>query len=435
MSETCTKQARIETVPAVVVGGGAAGLCVAAHLRGALVLERMSRPAAKILVTGGGRCNLTHEGSPQDISRAFGEWERFVRPSFCAFPPAAQRAWFETLGVPCAVEPGGFVFPASQRAADVREALLSAASRAGARIVADARVTRIALTDDGAAATGVELADGRRIKASCVIIAAGGSARPGLGTDGSAAALSAAAGLALAKPLPALGALRIAEATWMRDLAGVSLPDAALTVTSGTSGTSRRAPSSHGGLLFTGDGLSGPAALNISGAVAAALDAGAAGGTLRASWRADQPDPEAWRALFAGWRARHGGALVRTLLAAELPRSLAAALCGVAGVPPDCTAARLPQGAARSLAEWCAAAPLRVARTEGFDGCMATRGGVSVSELDRTTLECRRIKGLYVVGEAAEPVGPCGGYNLAWAWASGYAAASAIRAIQPRAAL
>ena len=106
---------------------------------------------------------------------------------------------------------------------------------------------------------------------------------------------------------------------------------------------------------------------------------------------------------------------------------LAAALCGAAGVPESCTASRLPQGAACALAEWCAAAPLRVADTEGFRACMATRGGVSTGELDRTTLECRRIRGLYVAGEAAEPVGPCGGYNLAWAWASGYAAAFAIR--------
>lgn len=426
MSDTSSATAPISSAPVVVVGGGATGLCAAAHLRGALVLERMSRPAAKILVTGGGRCNLTHEGSPQDIARAFGEWERFVRPSFCAFPPAAQRAWFESLGVPCVVEPGGFVFPASQRAADVREALLRAAARAGTRIVANACVASIVLADDGASVAGVELADGRRIAAPRVVIAAGGSARPGLGTDGSGTALAADAGLAVAKPLPALGALLIAEALWMRDLAGVSLPDAVLTVTSGASGASRRAPSSRGGLLFTGDGLSGPAALNISGTVAAALDAGAAGGALRASWRADRTDPEAWRALFADWRASRGAALVRTLLAAELPRSLAAALCGAAGVPADCTAARLPQGAARSLAEWCATAPLRVARTEGFDACMATRGGVAVSELDRTTLECRRIRGLYVVGEAAEPVGPCGGYNLAWAWASGYAVAFAI---------
>ena len=428
MSDASSEIAPTASAPVVVVGGGAAGLCAAAHLRGSLVLERMSRPAAKILVTGGGRCNLTHEGSPQDIARAFGEWERFVRPSFCAFPPTAQRAWFESLDVPCVVEPGGFVFPASQRSVDVREALLRAASRAGTRIVSNARVARIVLMDDGAAVAGVQLADGRRIAAPRVVIAAGGSARPGLGTDGSGAALAAGVGLAVAKPLPALGALHIAEAPWMQDLAGVSLPDAALTVTSGASGSSRRAPSSRGGLLFTGDGLSGPAALNISGAVAAALDAGTAGGALRASWRADRTAPEAWRALFAGWRTSRGAALVRTLLATELPRSLAAALCSVAGVPTDCTAARLPQEAARSLAEWCAAAPLRVARTEGFDACMATRGGVSVSELDRTTLECRRIKGLYVMGEAAEPTGPCGGYNLAWAWASGYAAATAIRA-------
>ena len=412
--------------PVVIVGGGAAGLCAAAHLRDALVLERLDEPARKILVTGGGRCNLTHEGSPAEISREFGEWERFVNPAFCAFPPAAQRAWFETLGVACVTEPGGFVFPASGRAADVRAALLRAATGAGARIATGIRVARIVLADDGESVVGVETADGPRIDASRVLVAAGGAARPALGTDGASASLAQAIGLAVAKPLPALGALRIAEAPWMRDLAGVSLPDALLSLRNGTPGVSRRTPSGRGGLLFTGDGLSGPAALNLSGAVAAALAAGASGDFLRVSWRGDRPVPEAWSGLFADWRQHRGAALVRTLLAAELPRSLAAALCGAAGVAPDCVASRLSQTVARNLAQLCAAAPLRVGSTEGFKMCMATRGGVSTSEIDRTTLECRRIRGLYFAGEALEPVGPCGGYNLAWAWASGRAAAFAM---------
>ena len=410
----------------VAVGAGAAGLCLAALLPGVILVERLPEPGRKILVTGGGRCNVTHEGSPADLARRFRPDGRFVRPALSAFPPARQRAWFESLGVPLVTEPGGFVFPASGRAEDIRAALLRAAARQGARLLAGVRVARIARSPDGCAVAGVVLADGRRLPARRVILAAGGRARPGLGTDGDSLALARGAGLAVAPPLPALGALRTAGAPWIRDLAGLTLPDAVLSIRRGTPGVPGGV-AIRGSLLFTGAGLSGPAALDLCGDVASALAAGAKGGFVSASWRADRAVPDAWTPVFGRWRAEHGARLVRNLLAGELPRPLAAALCDAADVSSDCVAARLRQTEARRLAELCAAAPLSMAGTAGFAECMATRGGVAVDELDPRTLESRRVRGLHVVGEAVDAVGPCGGYNLAWAWASAFAAASAIQ--------
>ena len=410
----------------VIVGAGAAGLCAAALLPRATVLERLPEPGRKLLVTGGGRCNLTHDGPPADLARAFRPDPRFVRPALCAFPPVRQRAWFESLGVPLVTEPGGFVFPASGRAADIRDALLRAAARQGARILADARAARLLLTPNGDAIAGVVLADGRRIAADRVLLAAGGCARPGLGTGGDALMLARSAGLAVVPPLPALGSLRTAAPLWLRSLAGLTLPDAVLSIRRGTPGVSSGAIS-RGSLLFTGDGLSGPAALNLCGDVAAALAADAKGDFPLVAWRADRAAPETWQPVFDAWRTARGARLVRNLLSGELPRTLAAALCDAAGVAPDRVAARLRQDESRRLAQLCAATPLRVAATDGFSRCMATRGGVAVSELDPRTLECRRIRGLHVVGEAVETVGPCGGYNLAWAWASAFAAAESLR--------
>ena len=391
----------------VVIGGGAAGLATAAFSRGALVFERLPSPGRKILATGGGRCNFTHEGSASETAAAFPGFERFVRPALAAFPPAAQRAWFESLGVPSAAEPGGFVFPASGRASDVRDALLRAAARAGARIECDARVERIALSDDGSAVRGVVVAGRGFVPASRVVLAAGGIARPMLGTDGDAFRLARGAGLELVPAAPALGALAAGEPAWLHALAGLTLPDARL--------RAGRAET-RGGLLFTGRGLSGPAALDLS----ARIDPPAA---IEAAWRADRTREEDWLELFGAWRGPRGATLVRNLLAGELPRALAAALCAAAGVPGDAPAARLRRDGARALARLCAACPVRVSAAAGPAECMATRGGVAAAALEARTLETRRVRGLFVAGEAAEPVGRCGGFNLAWAWASGRLAA------------
>ena len=407
--------------PPIVIGAGASGLFAAARLPGALVLERSASPGRKLLVTGGGRCNLLHEGAPDTIAAAFGPCARFVRPAFLAFPPDEQKGWFKSAGLPLVTEPGGYVYPASNRAEDVRETLLEAVRRAGSRIVCNARVTRIALTEDRSAVRGVELADGRFIAADRIVLAAGGSARPALGTDGSANRLASDIGLRVEPPQPALAAIRT-DTPWSFPLAGLTLPDAVLRLRKGTRGAPPRGIAFRGSLLFTASGFSGPAALDISGDVAAARAAGANGPFLLACWRADRPDSEAWIDVFRAWRGPHGATLVRNLLAGELPRPLAATLCALADIPDATVAARLRQDETRRLAELCAATPLPVSGIGGFEACMATRGGVSTKELNPATLVCRRIRGLHCIGEAAEPVGRCGGYNLSWAWASAFAA-------------
>ena len=391
----------------VIVGGGAAGLAAAAFSRNATVFERLPEAGRKILATGGGRCNFTHAGTAEETAAAFPGFERFVRPALSAFPPDAQRAWFESFGVPSVVEPGGFVFPASGRAGDVRAALLRAATAAGARIECNARVLRIALAPDRSAIRGVEVEGRGFVPAQRVILAAGGAARPALGSDGDALRLARKAGLPVAEPKPALGALRAAEPAFLAGLAGLTLPDARLRA--GKAET-------RGGLLATGRGLSGPAALDLSARIDPPAD-------VQVAWRADRSREEDWLALFESWREGRGAALVRNLLAGELPRALAAALCAEAGVPADAVPARLRKDEARSLARLCAACPVRADATDGWSGCMATRGGVEARALVPRTLEARRVRGLFAAGEAVEPVGRCGGYNLAWAWASGRLAA------------
>lgn len=403
----------MEETGTIIVGGGASGLAAAAFCPGALVLERLPQAGRKILVTGGGRCNLTHEGSAAEIAAAFAgppAHARFVRPALEAFPPAAQCDWFESLGVPLTVEPGGFVFPASGRAEDVRSALLRAVEASGSRILCGKTVSAIEPRDGGFS---VRCADGSSFSARRCILAAGGCARPGLGTDGATRSLAESLGLPVEPFVPALGSLRAqgaleAGGLALRDLAGLTLPDALLRL-------GKKGPSMRGSLLVTHEGFSGPAALNLCADAAESCRECAA--PLTVSWRADRTDPAAWIRLFDEWRGRRGKTLLRNLLAEELPRSLAASLCGVAG-GADVSAAQVRAETVRILSTLCAACPFEILSTDGFSACMATRGGVATKALDAKTLEARSLPGLFVVGEACAPVGRCGGYNLAWAWAS-----------------
>ncbi|MDX9867777.1 MAG: aminoacetone oxidase family FAD-binding enzyme [Kiritimatiellia bacterium] len=410
----------------LIVGGGPAGLTAACFSSPPVfVLERMSQPARKLLATGGGRCNLTHAADPERIAAAFGRQARFTQPALRAFPPDAIRAFFRGLGVETRAEPDGCVFPVSQRAADVAEALLRAARANGAELRCGVRVTRLLLTPAGARAEGparvmgVETADGA-IRADRVILAAGGRSYPELGSDGSGFDLARDAGLTLTPPVPALAGLILRE-TWPRALAGVLCEQAGLWLDE--PGGARRSLS--GPLLFTHKGISGPPVLDLSGEIAARLLQHDGPVPLRVSFRHDRP-AEAWRARFEAWRTRSGARALHNLLSGELPRSLAETLCRITGAH-GVAAARAGRGTLTALAGACANQPLHASDTESWGRAMVTRGGVAISELESATLACRRIRGLACAGEIVDVDGRCGGFNLSWAFASGRLAACAAQ--------
>jgi predicted Rossmann fold flavoprotein len=169
--------------------------------------------------------------------------------------------------------------------------------------------------------------------------------------------------------------------------------------------------------LFTHRGLSGPAVLDLSGDVAELL-AGGPPVPLRVNL-APATSPEAWAARLDAWRRGHGKRMLRTLLGGHLPASLAAEVCRLAGCPSEMRAAELPVAGRRALPAALAALPFTVTATEGFEQAVVTRGGVSLNEVDPRTLQSRVAPGLFFAGEVLDLDGPCGGYNLQWAFASG----------------
>lgn len=402
----------------LIIGGGPAGLTAACFTAGrTVVLDRLNAPARKLLATGGGRCNLTHDTDADGIMAAFGPQARFMSPALRAFPPAAIRGFFLGQGVETVAEPDGCVFPVSQKAADVAQALARAARANGADLRCGVRAARLVVETgrgtDGETAlrvTGVETSHGL-LRARRVILAAGGQSYPSLGSDGSGFALAREAGLAVTTPVPALAGL-VTQEKWPGALAGIVLEQGGLRLD--VKGASKRLL--KGPVLFTHKGLSGPPALALSGEIAVRLLT-CSEVPVRVSFLADRSVAD-WLALFEGWRQRHGGRALHNLLAGELPRALATALCGLADAS-DTAVARAKKSALEALAAACADLPLRCAATDGWDRAMATRGGVALSELDPKTLACRRIRGLFCAGEVVDLDGPCGGYNLTWAFASG----------------
>jgi len=402
----------------VVVGGGAAGLLAAlAAARGGrrvLALEAAKDAGRKILVSGGGRCNiLPMEDAP---ARFVSESpNRLVRRFLDRWPLSEQRLFFEELlGGELREEPESRkLFPPSNRAKDVRDALREALAAAGATLRAAARVRDVVRAGEGFA---VRLDGGEEIAASRVILATGGLSVLAGGADAAGFAWAAAMGHTVRPTYPALVPLT-GDAPAHHALAGVSL---AARVTARSAGD--RATSS-GGFLFTHKGWSGPAVLDVSHVVERARLAGASaevrvcfGGSLAGDAAAR------WDAALKG--AAGARSLSSFLSKSSLPDRLASLILDVAGVP-DVQLSYLSRDARERVVETLAAFPLPATGTEGYRTAEVTGGGVALEEVDPGSGRSRLVPGLFLAGEILDAFGPIGGFNFQWAWATGRTAGEA----------
>lgn len=399
--------------PVAVVGAGAAGLMAAlwAARGGApvVLLERTPDGGRKILISGGGRCNiLPSVARPERYVTASSP--NTLRKILRSWPLEEQRRFFEAeLGTALVLEPGsGKLFPASNRARDVRDGLVARVREAGARIWFDARVTDARPRPGG----GWDLLlDGAPpLHARALVLATGGLSVPTTGSDGAGLALAARLGHTVRPTYPALTPLT-ADPHPHAALAGVSLE-----VTIRAPGT--RPPfETRGGFLFTHRGWSGPSVLDASHL---AVRPGPGGGRQELLVQWSGLDAPAWERRLAG-----GPGAVRAALADPMPRRLAEQLIAEAGIGEDRPLAQLRRDDRRRLIELLTAYPLPWTGDEGYRKAEVTGGGVALSEVEARTMESRRAPGLHLCGEILDAFGPIGGHNFLWAWATGRAAGEA----------
>ncbi len=398
----------------VVVGGGPAGLmaAVAAAESGAqvVVLERLSRPGNKLVATGGGRCNLTNTLDTAEYLARFGKQGNFMRPALAGLNAPGLLAFFKSLGVETHCADGFHYFPVSESAVQIRDVLTARCRAMGVDIRTGAEA--LSLRVEEGRIRGIETNSGL-VEVSAVILAAGGCAWPELGSNGSGFELARTAGHSIVPPVPALVPL-VTRQDWPRRCAGIVVQGARLRID--LPKASRTGMT--GDLLFTHRGLSGPAALDLSGEIARRMEDSGQPLPLRLHLTNEQ-SPEVWSGRINGWRTEHPKRLVRNLVSEQLPHSLAEAACGETGIGAELRAADLPKTTARALADWLAGVVVEITGTEGFNRAMVCAGGVSTREADPKTLQSKVAAGLFFAGEVLDIDGPCGGYNLQWAFSSG----------------
>ncbi len=397
----------------IIVGAGPAGLFCAAHLADlqdqVLILEKNEQAGRKLLLTGGGHCNLTHQTQPSEIIQHYGDKNRQVKPALFQFSPERTREWFETRGLALITDEEGRVLPASDRAEDVLQVLL------------DSIPGNITLQYN----SGVESLDysegifkvssrGKHYQSHRLVIATGGMSYALTGSSGDAYPWLKKWGHSIVPPRPALTPLLIRD-FGLSYCAGISFRNIALSLWRET----RKQFSLRGDVLLTHQGLSGPAALNLSRWAES-------GDTVRLTLLSDDPqDFEKTLQAASHERPRN---LVRTWLQERgVAQRLAETLMNMYKLPVTLALSELTRERRRMVMEMVLELPLVVEKRGDFRMAIVTQGGVDLVDIDLKTMASRHIPGLYCIGEVLDVDGDSGGYNLQWAWSSAWTAAQSIK--------
>lgn len=399
--------------PVVVIGAGAAGLLAAlfAARAGATVtlLDRMREGGRKILIAGGGRCNILP--AVVDPRRFVTRSSRHtLRNILLSWPLEEQRAFFEReLRMKLVLEEDtGKYFPETHRARDVRDRLLARVREAGVNVRGETLVTGLVPSAEGEVPWTVRRDGDTPLAASAVILATGGLSVPTTGSDGLGLAIARALGHRIHDTSPALTPL-LADSAVHGHLAGLSLP-----VTIRVAGAHPPLEVTDG-FLFTHRGYSGPAVLDVSHVAVQSPRTGPGRTELLVQWTGHSA--ETWDVLL-----RTGPRQVGTVLAREMPARLATQLLHEAAIPADTPLAQLSRDRRRAIVTLLTRYPLPWTGDEGYRKAEVTAGGVDLAEINPRTMESRRHPRLFLCGEMLDAFGPIGGHNFCWAWVTGRAA-------------
>lgn len=401
----------------IIVGGGAAGCFAAVQAAGlgeqVLLLERNDRIGKKLRITGKGRCNVTNNCDPDALMANIPRGGRFLYSAFAACSPQDVMAYFESLGVALKTERGNRVFPVSDQAAQIVQALRSELDRLGAEIVHD-RVTGL-LIEDGVC-KGV-ICGTKRFTGDRVILATGGATYPGTGSEGDGYRLARAAGHTVTDIRPSLVPLETLERD-CAEMMGVSLKNVTLTLWR----DDKAVFEDLGEMLFTHFGVSGPLVLSASahmeqeGRYTLHID-------LKPALTPEQLDQRLRREIQSAPNKELPGLLRRLL-----PASMVMPMIGRCGIPPHTKGNSLTKPQRRRICEELKDFAFSVRGTRPLAEGIITRGGVSTKEISPKTMESKLVPHLYIIGELLDCDAYTGGFNLQIAWSTAYLAAHACKA-------
>ena len=383
----------------VIIGGGASGLMLAANLdlsgRKGLILEKTGSPGTKLLMSGGGRCNITRGGSIKEFIKAYGESGPALRKCLYRHNNIELARWLVDNGIALADEKGnavspedmdraGRLFPASMRASDVLNLLLKKSEENGWELCTDSDVYALTLPADDIGCWRIKAAD-REINASYVVIASGGITFPETGSDGTVLEILRGFGVEVTDVRSALAPVYVKDYPY-EELSGISLSDVTVTAYSSDAANTCKGKAARmtGDLLFTHRGFSGPVILNIS-------KYAEKGELLRIQYNRDFSDlPKRLQRAIERRSAGPSGDIKTKTLALLVDHD-------------DFTVSSIDENG------------------------MVTSGGIAIDEIDLSTMQLRRFPGLYAAGEAIDADGITGGYNLQMCWSTACTAADAIR--------
>ena len=409
----------------LVIGGGPAGLMAAGRAaelgaRTALI-EKNLHLGVKLMITGGGRCNVTNSAGLKEFVAAFGRNGKFLYRALSVFSNLDLIKFLSARHVPVRTDPDGKIFPADDKALSVLAALDGYLARNNVAVSLGQRATGI-LTGQAKEVEGIRLAEGGVIRAKKVIIAAGGLSYPKTGSTGDGYALGQKMGHSIVALRPGLTALESDE-TFIKDLQGLPLRDVTISILV----NGRKAAAENGDLMFTHFGVSGPKLLVLSGIAVDALEV--PGTRVDVSLNLmPKLKPEELTAEIQKYFAENGAKIFSSYLKAALPDSLAKVFGERCGVDRTRQCASITGAERKKIAAMLNDFRIHITRPRPIQEATVTRGGISLDEIDPRTMESRLIKGLYFCGEVLDLDGITGGFNLQEAFSTGYLAGQSAAA-------
>lgn len=404
----------------IVIGGGPAGMMAAyaASCQGhaVTVLEQNEKLGKKLFITGKGRCNITNAGDMDNLFANVMSNRKFLYSAFYTFDNEQVLSFFENQGLRTKVERGNRVFPLSDHSSDVIAALSRALKSQNVDIRLHTKVQNLLIRDE--AACGVVLSDGKTVEADDVIVATGGISYPSTGSTGDGYRMAEESGHALVECTPSLVPFETKE-DWVKDLQGLSLRNVTVSIYHGK----KKLFEDFGEMLFTHFGVSGPLVLSASGMIKPVqfkqelcmyID-------LKPALDAEQLDKRILREFDAAMNKQF-----KNVIGSLMPAKMIPVVIRLSGIDPDKKVNEVSREERQHLVQLLKRLPLTINGLRGWNEAIITKGGVSVKDINPSTMESKKVSHLFFCGEVLDLDALTGGYNLQIAWSTGYLAGISV---------